>query len=323
MPRKCLKCESEKDDSQFQYGKATRNTCRECHNNWRREAAKEYKETAETLKKVCTACTQEKLGSEFAYSLNICKRCKSERDKESNNRTTANDPPKICKICEEGQPAIEFRYQSNVCHTCEKERLYEWRKLNPEKFKDICKTYRDKEDYRDKQNKYRRERYEKDLGYKLEILYRNRVRFFIKSGIKNGKEKYEELLGCSWETLRIWLESNFTEGISWENYGTVWHIDHTMPCSIFDFTIEENRRLCFNWSNLAPMLGEENLSKSDKLNMTLVYTMKEKARAFIELHNSDILTERLPEDLRQYSGALATKVSVKTDTGSGEKPEVW
>jgi hypothetical protein len=322
MPRTCSKCGTEKDDTQFQYGKATRSNCRECHNKWRREAKEKYEKSAETIKKTCTSCNQEKSGKEFAYTSLVCKKCTSERDKEANNRPAPDAPPKTCSKCTKEQPADQFRYHSMTCLTCEKGRLYGWRTKNPEKFKAICKTYREKDDYRDKQNKYTRNRYATDMNYKLEKLYRARVRLFIKGGVKHGKAKYEEMLGCSWDTLREWLQSNFVEGMTWENYGSEWHVDHTLPCAIFDFTNEENVKTCFNWSNLAPMFGSENISKSDKVNMTLVTKIKEKARAFIVTHQQQILTEALPADLQASSGVLDTKVSVKADTGSGEKPEV-
>lgn len=314
--RTCVKCEVEQDDAQFTYGKVTRTDCRSCHNKLRREASKKYKETAEKIKKTCTECKKELCGSNFAYSLSICKSCKSERDKEENHKPATDAPPKTCGKCEKEQPAKEFRYQSKVCSTCEKDRLYEWRKENPDKFKEICKKYREKEDYREKQNTYKRIRYETELNYKLQTLYRARVRNFIKGGTKTGKEKYETLLGCSWDTLRIWLESNFVDGISWENYGTVWHIDHTMPCSVFDFSIEENRKVCFNWTNLFPMFGSDNLSKSAKIDMILVTKNKEKARNFLKLHNNLILTESLPSDyIDSESGVLDTKVPLKDGTG--------
>lgn len=321
MVRKCSKCDTEKEDTQFQYGAKVKTFCRDCNNKWRREAKERYEKNAENIIKKCSVCNTEKKGTEFAYSSLICKKCTSERDKESNNRPALDASPKTCSKCEKEQPANQFRHRSRTCLTCEKERLYEWRKENPEKFKAVCKRYRDKEDYRDKQNKYKRDKYSTDTCYRLETLYRTRVRGFIKGGVK-GKAKYEKMLGCSWDTLRDWLESNFAEGMTWENYGTQWHVDHTMPCAIFDFTNEENVKACFNWSNLAPMFGSENMSKSDKVNMSLVAKIKEKAREFIITHQQQILTEALPADLRVSSGVLDTKVSVKTGTGSGEKSEV-
>jgi hypothetical protein len=322
MVRNCIKCNKEKDDIHFQYGKATRNTCRECHNKWRREAKERYAKEADKITKTCTECKLEKPGTQFPYSSLVCKQCASELSKEENHRPAPDAPPKTCSKCKKEQPAVEYRYHSNTCLTCEKERLYVWRKENPEKFKKICKTYREKDDKREQRKSYLRDKYATDMNYRLESLYRCRVRGFIKGTVKKGKEKYETMLGCSWDTLREWLESNFAEGMNWENYGTVWHVDHTMPCAIFDFTIEENVKACFNWSNLAPMIGSENISKSDKVNMTLVASIKEKARKFIVTHQQQILTDSLPADLRAEFGVLNTKVSVKTDTGSGEKSEV-
>jgi len=282
----------------------------------RREAAKKYKEKSEKIKKTCTACKKEMGGSKFAYSLATCKSCKSERDKEEHHKPAADAPPKTCGKCEKEQPAKEFRYQSKVCLTCEKTRLYEWRKENPEKFKEICKTYREKDDYREKQNAYKRKRYESELNYKLQTLYRNRVRQFIKGGEKKGKQKYEALLGCSWDTLRQWIESNFVDGMDWGNYGTLWHIDHTMPCSVFDFAIEENRKVCFNWTNLFPMFGEDNLSKSAKIDMVLITKNKEKARTFLTTHKDLFVTESLPNEyVSSETGVLDTKVPLKDGTG--------
>lgn len=323
MARKCTKCGVEKDDVQFQYGKATRANCRECHNKWRREAKERYEKDAEKITKTCTNCKEEKKGTEFVYSSLICKKCTSERDKEENNRPAPDAPPKTCSKCEKEQLANQFRHRSKTCLTCEKEQLYVWREKNPEKFKKICKSYREKSENKEKRATYLRDKYATDMNFRLERLYRTRVRGFIKGGVGvKGKAKYEKMLGCSWDTLREWLQSNFAEGMTWENYGTTWHVDHTMPCAVFDFTIEENVKSCFNWSNLSPMFGPENMSKSDKVNMSLVAKIKEKARTFIVTNQQQILTEALPADLRASSGVLDTKVSVKADTGSGEKPEV-
>lgn len=320
--KRCIKCDKEKDDECFRYGKVMRTDCRDCHNEWRREAAKKHKADGEKIKKSCTECKIEKTGTSFAYGLNICKKCKSERDKEEKHRASESDPPKTCVKCEKEQAATEFRYQSRVCLGCEKSRLYEWRKTNPEKFKDLCKSYRSKDESKVKRSKYLREKYADDMNFRLEKLYRNRVRNFIKGGSKKGNEKYKEMLGCSWDTLRAWLEHNMVEGMTWENYGTVWHVDHTMPCAIFDFGVEENIKSCFNWSNLAPMFGPENLSKSDKLNMTLVASQKQKAIAFIKEHKGEILTDSLPAELRgsiapegDESVVLDTKAPAKAGAG--------
>lgn len=53
--------------------------------------------------------------------------------------------------------------------------------------------------------------------------------------------------------------------MSWDNYGTDWHIDHIVPCAYFDLTNENHQRVCFNWRNLQPLWKKDNLSKNRKL----------------------------------------------------------
>ena len=70
------------------------------------------------------------------------------------------------------------------------------------------------------------------------------------------------MIGCSYEELIIHLESKFTEGMSWENYGK-WHVDHIIPISI-GRTIDEIKKLS-NYKNLQPLWAEENIKKRDKV----------------------------------------------------------
>ena len=51
--------------------------------------------------------------------------------------------------------------------------------------------------------------------------------------------------------------------MSWNNYGE-WHVDHIKPCAKFDLSEEEQQKKCFNYKNLQPLWGEDNLKKGDK-----------------------------------------------------------
>nr|QBK92139.1 MAG: hypothetical protein LCPAC304_04860 [Pithovirus LCPAC304] len=72
-----------------------------------------------------------------------------------------------------------------------------------------------------------------------------------------------EYVGCDVDTLREHLEEQFLEGMTWENQGK-WHIDHRKPCVRFDLNKEDQRHRCFHYTNLQPMWGPDNLSKSDQ-----------------------------------------------------------
>ena len=70
------------------------------------------------------------------------------------------------------------------------------------------------------------------------------------------------LTGCaSWNELKIYLESKFSNGMTWENMGE-WHIDHIKPCYSFDLTDEKQQMECFHFTNLQPLWAKDNLSKN-------------------------------------------------------------
>ena len=73
-----------------------------------------------------------------------------------------------------------------------------------------------------------------------------------------------ELIGCSKEELIKHLESQFIEGMTWENWSlNGWHIDHIRPISSFDLSDPAQAKECFHYSNLQPLWAIDNLKKSD------------------------------------------------------------
>jgi len=77
---------------------------------------------------------------------------------------------------------------------------------------------------------------------------------------------FVEVMGCTSLELKVHLESQFTEGMSWDNYGVNgWHIDHVIPCASFDLTDPIQQKTCFHFSNLRPMWARENIKKGKKI----------------------------------------------------------
>jgi len=75
-----------------------------------------------------------------------------------------------------------------------------------------------------------------------------------------------KLLGCSREDLIKHIESQFVEGMSWDNWSVNgWHIDHIRPVSSFDLSDPLQVEKCFHYTNLQPLWAKDNLSKSNKL----------------------------------------------------------
>ena len=67
--------------------------------------------------------------------------------------------------------------------------------------------------------------------------------------------------------LKIYLESLFQEGMTWDNYNFYgWHIDHIIPIASFDLSDPEQQKKCFHYTNLQPLWASDNLQKGVKLD---------------------------------------------------------
>jgi hypothetical protein len=69
--------------------------------------------------------------------------------------------------------------------------------------------------------------------------------------------------------MRNWFAFKlFKPGMTWENYGTYWHIDHKVPVVVHNFNRPEDIdfRLCWALRNLQPLEALENMKKQDKLD---------------------------------------------------------
>ena len=125
------------------------------------------------------------------------------------------------------------------------------------------RALRDPESLRAYHREYFRIRSEEDVNFRLINLLRARTSLAIKSGKGKKLHKTEELLGCGVSEARDYLESLFDEQMNWGNWGVGgWHLDHIRPCISFDMTDKNQQFVCFNWRNLAPLWGGENLIKN-------------------------------------------------------------
>ena len=104
-----------------------------------------------------------------------------------------------------------------------------------------------------------KERYHTDPAYRALDILRSRLYQALKGMRKSASTI--ELLGCTAEHARFHIESQFTEGMTWENT----HIDHIQPCASFDLEDPNEQRKCFHYTNLQPLLAEDNLRKSDSI----------------------------------------------------------
>lgn len=130
----------------------------------------------------------------------------------------------------------------------------EVRKLDQQKYKEQYKVY---------WREWSRKKYLNDINFQISSNLRSRIWHTIQRNSKSAKTI--ELLGCSIQELKLYLESQFTEGMTWENYGT-WHIDHIKPCASFNLIKEEEQKQCFHYTNLQPLWAVDNLIKGANYN---------------------------------------------------------
>jgi hypothetical protein len=63
-------------------------------------------------------------------------------------------------------------------------------------------------------------------------------------------QEYAHYFGLDKKTIRKWFELQFTDGLTWDNFGTHWQFDHIVPVAYFNFDNEQDMRLCWNFINI-------------------------------------------------------------------------
>lgn len=117
---------------------------------------------------------------------------------------------------------------------------------------------------RESDNQYQKNKYNTNPIFKLKSLLRSRIRAALKNNQKQGS--ILQLLGCSIEQFKSYIEGQFKEGMSWDNHGyRGWHLDHKMPISKFDLSKKDELSQACHYTNFQPLWAEENFLKRDKI----------------------------------------------------------
>jgi hypothetical protein len=136
-------------------------------------------------------------------------------------------------------------------------------KKNKKKYKEQNRLWRAKESAKQYKRISSKERYNNNVNERLGITLRSRIRKTLKSVNLKKLNKLNELLGCTVNFFKSYIEKLFKTEMTWKKYGK-WHIDHIRPCASYDLTLLDNQLLCFNYKNLQPLWANENLSKGCK-----------------------------------------------------------
>jgi hypothetical protein len=157
---------------------------------------------------------------------------------------------------------IKIKERNNRNAVRNREVSRQWRQRNRDKIRNYRSKYNEKNKFNER--KYRQNKYISDVEYRIKHNLGCRLRVALN---KNRKaDRTIKLIGCTIHELKEYIEKQFKPGMSWSNYGLHgWHIDHIVPCDVFDLLKEEEQKKCFHYTNLQPLSCKDNLCKSNKL----------------------------------------------------------
>jgi hypothetical protein len=210
--------------------------------------------------KRCQTCKIEKTLDSFGFLKSskdglrpMCKECRKiegknyrinnkEKTREASKRWAKQNPLK--------HKAIRSRYTKSAYDKNPQKYIDKVEKFkieNPEKYKE----------YRSRASqKYNKKKYKEDPMFRMIVNVRSAVR------LKNHfSQSTLEVLGCSYEFFRSYIEEKFVDGMTWDNHGE-WHFDHIKPISLAK-TKEEALKLS-HYTNFQPLWALDNRKKSNK-----------------------------------------------------------
>jgi hypothetical protein len=239
----CRKCNIEKDLSLFNKDRSKsdgfKNSCKDCQKEYNkdfyvrnRESICEYSNNY--YKKICNDGDYKLARKEYmAGYIND----NQEKLREYNKEYNLKNREKICEY-------------KKVYNNLNKERIKEYKRDNRERIRNNAREYYHNVIKRD-ETLY--------LSYKI----RNLIRISLKKKGYSKLSKTSDILGCSFEEFRLYMESKFEDWMNWDNHGEYngemdygWDIDHIIPLSSGE-TLEDILKLN-HYTNLQPLCSYVN-----------------------------------------------------------------
>lgn len=251
--KKCCFCNEVKEINNFYYRESVDKyapKCNECMVHYRRKIKGVTEDTLirEELhrqqKKKCPSCNEIKSYDDFG------------RNKKNFNGIAATC--KICKSVRDKEYREDPKYRDKNLRR--KKDYYEKTK-HTERHLENQKRSRENRDYKEEYKKIVSDEFRK---FKQRIRQLTNVHFKKRKDWVKKDTKTMELLGTDYFVAKDFISRQFLKGMTWENHGKVWHIDHVIPLDASNKDPEILKRLCY-YENLSPMWSTENLSKGYKI----------------------------------------------------------
>jgi hypothetical protein len=233
----------------------------------------------------CNKCNTYKELTEFYKNkyrkdgLNLyCKLCNKEYYLDNKEHYYQRSKQHYLDNQEKYKEHIKQHRENNKEHYQEYSKQY--RENNKEYYKEYIKQHREnnKESHKEYSKQHNKQRRQNDPLFKLSCNIRTLISFSFKNKGYRKNTKTEQILGCTIEEFKIYIEKQFIHPMSFDNYGPVWEIDHITPISsakteedIITLNHYTNLRPLFKTTEIAEQYGydiEGNRNKSNKISPT-------------------------------------------------------
>lgn len=211
------------------------------------------------------------------FTTKICSHCGIDKplDEFYNEK---KKPDGKCNYCKDCMKAIRnFHHEKNK--TYENKRALQYYRNNKDKIYEKQQLYNKSENGKIVAKRARKKRYQKVKNEYPGLFKSNMIQAIISNRFSaNTRWNYNfsrkiKGLNYTYQQLRDRLESQFINGMDWNNYGKLWEIDHIKPKCSFNLDNKEQFDECWDINNLRPLLRTDNQSKikQDISNKNLVY----------------------------------------------------
>ena len=236
---------------------------------------------------VCKTCDRNETEVIIAKKDGVCKRCKDKIWRQNNKEHVREKNKEKCKRYRD-KNKVKLKSYMSLYYINNKEKLdiknkeynKEYYLNNKEKIngrnsdyyfnnKELIKEkhheyyINNKESLRETRNNYHKNRLKNDTLYRFKCKIKKMINKKIKDFGFNKSKGTIEILGCSFEEFKLYLESKFEPWMTWENKGLYngefnygWDIDHIIPLSSAE-TEEDIIRLN-HYTNLQPLCSKIN-----------------------------------------------------------------
>jgi hypothetical protein len=98
-----------------------------------------------------------------------------------------------------------------------------------------------------------------------------------------------------WFTFHFELDKD--KGMDFSNYG-LYEIDHTLPSRLYNSTNTTYKEICTHWSNLRPLLADENRSKDAEISEEHISIQNVRLQIFCKQENIPLRQIAIPTGLQ-------------------------